>query len=598
MNEKERIIELVRQKIISMDEALRLLEAGGVEADSTELLSEQEERPAFKEVKGSILKTDKEKVASQSKNEKNDLNHFIRTVVDQAVNVGSTVVKEVSQVGNQVMKDVNDSIEKHKNTNQAKDSTPKSEEVEEVEYQAQTAECQTKGQAISQQIEELNEQLHQLTEEKIILQQRQREIEILSEIEDLTDEMKSQLTDLSEKEGQIVLKISDLEERLEVVYAQQEKLHQDCQENQQADPEFKRFINNSSQMISEQAQQFKEEASREGKKIGKQVIDFVKSTVDSIASKDVNIPFPMPWQKVQSLTHQFTYDVATVEDLDFDIINGDVQFQGYDGDDIQIDTTIRYQGGEEAFDLDKFHEMSTLIQEEGKLIFHVSSLKLSTDLTVKIPKKDLNIVQIKTLNGDIQVVDLSTQYLSMKSKRGDLKLKLAHAHEVILDTKLGDVKLAEIESDLVDLDLVNGDVKVKRSEVKTTILNNINGDCRLVGPIGDVKAKSVNGDFYLTKEDLQSANIAIDSVHGDIKISLPKGIAFDAHGKTAEGRVMHRFENLDKEELSQDGKSFDFGRGNTQGQEHVQLDLSITMGDFYLKDGVDLSQETETGKEE
>ena len=34
MNEKERIIELVRNNIISMDEALRLLEAGGYEKES------------------------------------------------------------------------------------------------------------------------------------------------------------------------------------------------------------------------------------------------------------------------------------------------------------------------------------------------------------------------------------------------------------------------------------------------------------------------------------------------------------------------------------------------------------------------------------
>ena len=42
MNEKERIIELVRQNIITMDEALRLLEAGNTSSSDVKTKTEEE----------------------------------------------------------------------------------------------------------------------------------------------------------------------------------------------------------------------------------------------------------------------------------------------------------------------------------------------------------------------------------------------------------------------------------------------------------------------------------------------------------------------------------------------------------------------------
>lgn len=580
MNEKERIIELVRQKIISMDEALRLLEVGGMSNSSSEPTEDSDKTKNIK-VEGKTLAKD-------------DLNHRVRSMVNQAVNVGTNVVKEVAQASNQVVKEVNDSLENRKETNDRpffKEQT--SNQEEEASYKAKAEACETKGQAIQQEIEGVNERLHQFNEEKIIIQQRLRELEILAEIEELTTEMKDQVKDLTLQERVIDSEIKHLEQQVEGLYDQQEALYAECKENQQADPEFKRFIANSNQVISEQARHFKDEASREGKRLGKQVKELVKSTLNNFTTKDVNLSFNVPWIKSQELNHTFTFEGDALTEIDFDVLNGDLQVEFHEADDILVESAIKLMGGQDKLTVDLFKEKATLTTIENKLVFHVDAMNLAMDAKIKLPHKLYHRVILNTLNGDIIVKQMEADNIVISSKRGDIRLADIKANEVNIDTKLGDVRLENIFTDILGLNLVNGDVKIKNSTIQTISLKNINGDFRIVGAVGNIKANAVNGDCYITKEDTDPANISFSAVHGDLKVSLLKEQAFTAQGRLSEGEVKYKMSGLDREEIIDDGKAFILKRPGQLDSPEVQIDASITFGDVYLKDGG-----FETGKED
>lgn len=570
MNEKERIIELVRQNVISMDEALRLLEASG---DQTET-----------NVETSKIKKN---VENKNKNSKDGLNRFLKSVV----NVGSVVVKEVVDAGSTVIQEVNDSLEKKADQNEKSEQSSHSvSEEETAEYQAQVHEYKTKGQEISDQIEQLNEQLHQAHEEAIIVQQRQRELEIYAEIDEMTPELKEQELNLRQEEEEIKQKIADLEEQIEHLYKQQTELHDKCQQDQKSDPDFRAFLEKSTEMLNEKASGFSQEASREGRKLGQQVTELVKSTMSNFTTKDVNVSVNVPWVKTQSLSHQFTFEASDLQELDIDILNGNLQLEAYEGDSIEVDASIKHHGNIESLTPEYVTEMSTLETIEGKLIIHVPSPKLVMDATIKVPHQQYQTINMKTLNGNMGINGLECVDLICTSKRGHLNIKNVNAREMKLDTKLGNVELEQVSIELLDLDLVNGNVDIDNSKISSIGLKNINGNFRINGEVGDIKANTVNGNFYITKCDSVAANISVETMHGNLKVSLPSEQAFRANLKTSAGKIQHRMASLDIEEISEEGKKAKLERQSNDPESAVQLDLTLTAGNIYLKDN-DLTKE-------
>ena len=92
MNEKERSIELVRNNIISMDEALRLLEAGGYEKES---INTESKKTSFNQT---------------SKRDINELSGKIGTLLDRVVRTSTSLAEEVGDVGRKAFKDLNLSL--------------------------------------------------------------------------------------------------------------------------------------------------------------------------------------------------------------------------------------------------------------------------------------------------------------------------------------------------------------------------------------------------------------------------------------------------------------------------------------------------------
>ena len=96
MNEKERIIELVRQNIITMDEALRLLEAGNTSSSDVKTKTEEVVHEKVTDTKSEdhTEPTEKQEKVDYGK----QFSSIVSEVVDQSLNVARNVTDYVAKM--------------------------------------------------------------------------------------------------------------------------------------------------------------------------------------------------------------------------------------------------------------------------------------------------------------------------------------------------------------------------------------------------------------------------------------------------------------------------------------------------------------------
>ena len=600
MNEKERIIELVKQGVISMDEALRLLEAGN--STTTKQSDKQSEASSQPKVEKSPSTFDSMMKAGSN-------------VFDAVIGAGSQVISELSEVGSSVMKDVNDTLEERERAKARKGApTPQTEdrdhqsdaasveeeeetiaetETEEVvdteqEKSHQASECQTKGQLLAQEIEDLNQELKDLQEQIIICQQRQREFEIYAELDELTAEMEEEVQALEKEEADLAESVSTIEEELSYLLDHQERLYDKCQENQVSDSEFERFIKNSGRMVNdfvnEQSNTLGGQASREGKRIGRDIANFVRSTVDRLATKQGKVTINTPWVKTSVLDHQYQFEGQDLQQIDVDTLNGDLTLEVIEGDQVLLDAHFKYFGNMDPLTLETVEDLVTVEVVNDTLIVHSDINRLGMDVHLQVPAKAYDQLSLASTNGDIQIKGIETDDLEVESQQGDIKLEALSCRQLSLESTNGDIQLDQVKAELTQVELVSGDITVSECELDSLSIENVNGDIRIVGTVHDLEAETVNGDCYITKQNVGPSHVVVENVRGDIKISFPASQGIEADLETTMGDCKYRISQLDQEDRSRQGREIHLSRQGDSQAGLFQLDLQTNMGDIYLKE--------------
>ncbi|MGO3201956.1 MAG: DUF4097 family beta strand repeat-containing protein, partial [Ruoffia tabacinasalis] len=491
MNEKERIIELVKQNVISMEEALDLLEA----ASNNDTLSE------------STTTTDEKTTQTPDDTEK-ETEASINQTFEEVFNQGKDFAKCMGDY-------FKDSTEKKADSEEWSEFE-ETEDTEKVKNnQARLAEINTEIQALNEKIAKENEKL-------VICKQRIREIEIFEELDDLTLEMIEQKANTIEKRDHIQAELDILQSEFTELQREKEALGWSKESNKQ---DFKEFFNNRSEKFAEAATHFGKEASREGKKWGSFVTEQSKSFLENFNLKDVNVSFQVPWIKTSSQDYEFTYPVEGVNRFEIELYNGSVEVVSHDGDNIVVDAQVRFHGSHEETSKEHFEEVNTIGIIDNRFVLKVTSPKFSVDGTIKVPQGDVDRFQIQLLNGEIDLDGLTSKEIVVKNKNGDVILNKVTANEV-------------------SLELLNGDINIQNSPIDTLVMSDLNGDVRVNGYIRNLSADTLNSDFYLTKKDTNDANVKIKTVSGDVKLSLPSQMNLTIDSKTTHGEVKNRLSNL------------------------------------------------------
>ncbi|MBF6626835.1 DUF4097 family beta strand repeat protein [Aerococcaceae bacterium zg-BR9] len=498
MTHKERIIELVRQNVITMDEALKLLEAAAEntkEANVSEFAEEYQAAQAAVEA---------------------EINHSEATTSEE--NTEDTVNEET----------------------------------------------------LTTRVREITEQLEKKEEARVIAQQRLRELEIFEELDELTDEMKSQKETLSDKIRQLTNEKDALNQEIKEIKSTLRQQSKEQVKNivDSTTEQVKNIVDSTTEQVKNivksttgQVKTTAREVSKEGSDIQRKVVDYFKDVAANFDMKSVSVT--IPGIKTTHLKHQFEYHLEETTLLDISLVNGDIKVVGHDSDDIVVAADIRFFGKEDIATIEQFEALSTIDATDERLLFHVNDARIACDLVFNVPQTMWREMKIKSINGDI--------YLS------NIK-----ADELTLDSKNGDLKLEQVTANFGSIEGLNGDVLVQNALIKDLATKSLNGDFRYRGTVGNTTVETLNGDILVTKEDLNEVKINLKStVSGDVKVALPQAMNVEVDYSNSMGEFHSRMSNV---EMYKNGHHLERYLHNQA--PIVKLEIKSAFGDVYLKDSM------------
>ena len=556
MNEKERIIELVKQQVITMDEALRLLEASA-QAKS----ADQAEEPADAQDQAQV--TDQEAASKQEAPadqepeqdkkagfDPEQLKATVQEAIDKSLKFGQEIIYSVQQ---SLDDKPEDKQEASKSAESAQEASISQEEAEAAAAKRQELEAslETEGQAL------------------LIAKQRLREFEILAELDELSEELQAQKAQVASEVLERGQKIDQLQEELKG-YKPASPVPEPFSQRLN---DFVRQVNEGGQRaadhVSRAADQFGQKADRAGQRIDNEanrlgrVIGQVVSTAFKAAREGIRVGVRAYGRLGNEWEHTFNFDAKDLKVLDFKLSRGDVKVTRAHVDQVSVNVKASFFGKIPNPNLEDFQAHSILSMDDGNLLLQVTDAHMSADIEVTLPDQDLGTVRIETTQGDIE-------------------LDGVQAKEIYLTTVNGDVDLSDVAADLLDYHSTNGDLDYRLAEVKRLNLETTNGDCRVVGAIGDVAASLISGDLLLTKRDETPAAMKVSTVSGDVKIAIPANLSLEGSAQSSSGDVEHRIGHLDVE--THRHHSLEFQRLMTNQERPVHLEVNTVSGDIRLKD--------------
>lgn len=458
MNEKERIIELVRQNVISMEEALQLLEAAA-QQNATETTS----------------KVDKDDVA-------------------QSVNQVEAPIQ---------------------------DSKPL--------------------------IEDLQKQL-------TINRQRQREVEILAELDGWNDTLTEQKEALIEEAEEMIERIEELEEELEETPSTENK---DERFNVNIDIDFDAYKDKFKDIMRDT---FDESAELKVKSFSKQLKKVIRGFAKEVVDYSVNAGSHLVRKGTpQTLKADFTPE--SIHTIDVSTLTGDISCEVYEGSCIEVIAEVTSVTPRQQEMID---EMRWARIENERLVIKMNDGETNADITVRLPHKQWSLLQLNSVNGDIQ-------------------LRETQAKDVQLETVNGDVDIFGVEANHLSIETVNGDMMIKESPVTVIDVETVNGNVRVIGTVGQVLINGMSSNVYLTKQDLESANVKVSVNSGNVKVAVPTDHSLEINASVMSGVIRHRLSNISRVDYLSEGSQRLTREGQTSSTM-TRLELETVSGDVYLKD--------------
>ncbi|WP_071131142.1 daptomycin-sensing surface protein LiaX [Enterococcus timonensis] len=528
MQDRERILELVKKGVLSTEEALVLLESMAQDKDE-------------KNIQKAADKVSTEKVSATK--------DFVEPTVDQKVE--STEDPTASEA-----------------VESAEEKAAKKAAIEKTLAQLAEAANQTSAQldGVNAEISSLKNDLKAKREEKQVF-------DTMDELGTLTESKEAQRQD-------VVNQMRDLDAQLAQLQDDQKKLEADLKNlNKERFHNTKEKVQQKFDIPEDWKDQTKETMNQVGGKVyeaSNQLGSFLKKTFNGLADvvndnvdwKEVN--FRVPGVATTKFSHTFNYPENKASLIDVKLANGDITFEVSDSDDLRVEADIKLYGKMEGTPLQAFLEKSQIDVDDEVISFQIPNKRVRADLVFYLPEKTYDHVSLKLLNGDIEVSDLKAKDVYAKSTNGDIDFSEITASMLEIHGVNGDVDVEN--SELLDLSVesVNGDITTKKTNAKTINTSLVNGDIRLTVSSGDLRS------------------IEASSVNGEVKIALPKDLSIAGTVKTSFGSVKHRLSQLDvlKERASTSSSSksqyLEFER--LLGGDVANVNAATTTGSIYLKD--------------
>ena len=465
MNERERILELVKKGVLSTDEALDLLEEMG------------------KKIQSETTETQNEETQYSVDNIMDDT-AFEHTEESQ---------EDVEDRQAQDQKNLEDILDRL-----ATESNQASVDLDEVMVEIDGLKATLAE--VREALMELNtkEELDALTEleVRIALEEEIKELEwTLSELYDEKANLEGQLKNI--RRSQWSQKKEEFQQKMDIPEDWKE------QANETFSQVGEKVVDVTNQM---------------GKFLKKTFKTVSQSVSENVEWKDINVKFP--GVATTKLEKEYLFEEVTATILDIQVANGQLQFKFWDKEEIKVETMIKLYGKmDAATPLAAFEERSQIDLTEDRFVFKVPNKRVRVDAIFYLPQRTYDYAAFKLLNGDIEIQGFEVKDIYVKSTNGDVTLEELKASMLEISGVNGNITICS--GRIIDsiIDSVNGSVRMKTVPENLSV-NLVNGDIRLTlndEKLRRLKANTVNGDVKIAlplKQGLEgTATSSLGKIH-------------------------------------------------------------------------------------
>ncbi|WP_261807439.1 daptomycin-sensing surface protein LiaX [Lapidilactobacillus luobeiensis] len=535
MNERQRILELVKKGVITSEEGLVLLE------NLAKKNSEAEQTVNFK--------TNEHKSASE-------------TTQAPADDAAKTAAQQTEATTGSASSD-QDTTDEMKRADQEQteaDDTADNENDQTNQFEAELNRLKAElGKCIEAQ-SETNRKIAAVQKQIDFDQEHITVIDAMEDLDSLTDEKreergaaKRRVVELQQTIDNLELTLDELNKKIgdlnrEIARVTRERIKTTIHFDDIRDQTAETFSNFGGKMADF------------GTQLGGYVRDTVKNVVDNIDWNDVTVK--VPGIASTSFKHDFVYPACAATILDIKNANGDIVLRTWDSEDIKVAANIKFYGKIEGDQLAAFAERSRIDVNDDHFIFQVPNKRIRANLEIFLPVRTYDHINLRLLNGSVEV--------------DDLKFKDAY-----LKTTNGRILLNGVNGTMAEVEDTNGTVELHDVDLRQALLSTVSGTVIATGQVQAGEFSTVHGSVKvtLTNEDLHRLNIS--SVNGSVKVALPRDLAFSGHAQTSFGNVNTRSYDLDiVDSRSTTGANVTFKRG----ENGAKIDLSSTSGSVFIKD--------------
>ncbi|MHC5268121.1 daptomycin-sensing surface protein LiaX [Enterococcus sp. LJL98] len=465
MNERERILELVKKGVLSTDEALDLLEEMGKKTNTeTQDKHDAEEIQNFIDDEQTFKTNEEPKMDREAEDQKN-----LEEILDRLATESNQASAELDEVM--------------------------------VEIEGITLSLVAAREALM----ELNtkEELDGLEAEELVARQ---------DLEEEVKELEVTLAELKEEKNNLEGQLKNIRR------SQWSQKKEEFQQKMDIPEDWKEQANETFNQVGEKVVDV---TNQMGKFLKKTFQSVSQSVGENVEWKDIN--FKIPGVATTKLEKEYLYEEVTATILDIQVANGHLKFKFWEKDEIKVESTIKLYGKmDAATPLEAFEERSQIDLSHERFMFKVPNKRVRVDATFYLPARTYDYAAFKLLNGDISIQDFDVKDIYVKSTNGDIELTGLRASMLEVSGVNGNVQV--LSGSIIDaiIDSVNGSVRMQTVPENLSV-SLVNGDIRLTlkeDHLRRLKANTVNGDVKIALPVTQGIEGIAKSSLGSIQNRL------------------------------------------------------------------------------
>lgn len=555
MDKRERILELVKEGVLSVAEGLDLLEslsrqeAKGATDESQTAEAKPETEASQEETNHTENKEEKEPSEAE-KMRADELEAIVNEINQYSVRIDS-LNEEILAVNTEYIKAEEELS--HLLSLQNEEFLTRKKELEDRIIQLNKEMNQLATAEESEEKDHLQAELNQLLEDLYLLEENSGSEEEIKALEEKIERLSQKSEQIAQEKNQLMKEMHSLKMKQWTTKAKQFSdtmdLPRDWREG------ASKTIDRAGELLDEGSQTISQVLTEAAQK--------VKESFQNLDWDGMKIDLAM--KEKAAFSHEWVFEETTATILDFKNTNGQIEFKKSMNDTIKVEAAVKlYELAEGQAPLEAFEAEAIINLDADQLTFHLPNRKVAADLVIYLPERNYDYLAIQSVKGDIHFESLLAR---------DLYIKLSS----------GNLSFDQLEASMLEVHLSKGNVHLKETKLKDLLVSTVNGDVRVIGEVESSDIKTVHGDVVLTLAGENMVRLSANSVKGDLKLALPAGMSFEIEAKTVLGQVKSRLtaseKSLADKEASKIYRFFRIAEGKL-----CQVKLNTTKGNILLKD--------------